>query len=201
MRYDNSSLEPSAQVSLKTVNLKICKFSFSVHFSKMSSRRQAKLITSYRIPGFSFFISFRFQCNTCFKYAISCFAKAYRNNFASNFWQVTVCGIHMSKSFTGYHILFLGLISFHKLQPPKHRQRQIVNYVMRIQRFHKLQYHRRFLVFFSIMYPLFNKIQRNFNETVCERTRFAKIYCRQRIFYTLLRAYCFPNNFNLNLVE
>ena len=160
---------------VKTVNLKICKFSFSVHFSKMSSRRQAKLITSYRIPGFSFFISFRFQCNTCFKYAISCFAKAYRNNFASNLWQVTVCGIHMSKSFTGYHILLLELISFQKSQPPKHRQRQIVNYVMRIQRFHKLQYHRRFLVLFSITYPLFNKIQRNFNETVCERTRFAKI--------------------------
>ena len=69
----------------KTVNLKIWKFSFSVHFSKMSSRRQAKLITIYRIPGFSFFISFRFQCNTCFQYAISCFAETYRNNFASNF--------------------------------------------------------------------------------------------------------------------
>ena len=160
---------------VKTVNLKIWKFSFSVHFSKMSSRRQAKLITIYRIPGFSFFISFRFQCNTCFQYAISCFAKAYRNNFASNFWQVAVCGIHMSKSFTGYHILLLELISFQKLQPPKHRQRQNVNYVMRIQRLHKLQYHRRFLVLFSMLYPLFNKIQRNFNETVCERTRFAKI--------------------------
>ena len=84
-------------------------FSFSVHFSKMSSRRQAKLITIHRIPGFSFFISFRFQCNTCFQYAISCFAKAYRNNFASNFWQVAVCGIHMSKSFTGYHILLMEL--------------------------------------------------------------------------------------------
>ena len=70
---------------VKTVNLKNLKFSFSVHFSKMSSRRLAKLITIYRIPGFSFFISFRFQYNTCFQYAISCFAKAYRNNFASNF--------------------------------------------------------------------------------------------------------------------
>ena len=160
---------------VKTVNLKIWKFSFSVHFSKMSSRRQAKLITIYRIPGFSFFISFRFQCNTCFPYAISCFAKAYRNNFAFNFWQVAVCGIHMSKSFIGYHILLLELISFQKLQPPKHRQRQIVNYVMRIQKLHKLQYHRRFLVLFSMLNPLFNKIQRNFNETVSERTRFAKI--------------------------
>ena len=160
---------------VKTVNLKIWKFSFSAHFSKLSIRRQAKLITIYRIPGFSFFISFRFQCNTCFQYAISCFAKAYRNNFASNFWQVGVCGIHMLKSFTGYHILLLELISFQKLQPPKHRQRQIVNYVMRMQRLHKLQYHRRFWVLFSMLYPLFNKIQRNFNETVCERTRFAKI--------------------------
>ena len=155
--------------------MKIWKFSFSVHFSKMSSRRQAKLITIYRIPGFSFFISFRFQCNTCFQYAISCFAKACRNQFASNFWQVTVCGIHMSKSFTGYHILLLELISFQKLQPQKHRQRQIVNYVMHIQRLNKLQYHRRFLVLFSMLYALYNKIKRNFNETVCECTRFAKI--------------------------
>ena len=157
------------------MNLKIWRFSLSVHFSKMSSGRQAKLITIYRIPGFSFFISFRFECNTCFQYAISCFAKTYRNKFAAIFWQVAVCGIHMSKSFTGYHILLLELISFQKIQPPKHRQRQNVNYVMRIQRLHKLHYHRRCLVLFSMLYPLFNKIQRNFNETVCERTRFAKI--------------------------
>ena len=39
---------------VKTVNLKIGKFSFPVYFSKMSSRRQAKVITIYRIPGFSF---------------------------------------------------------------------------------------------------------------------------------------------------
>ena len=138
---------------VKTVNLKIWKFSFSVHFSKISSRRQAKLITIYRIPGSPFFISFRFQCNTCFQYAISCFAKTYRNNFASNFCQVAVYGIHMSKSFTGYHILLLELISFQKLQPPKHRQRQNVKHVMRIQRLHKLQYHRRFFVMFSMLYP------------------------------------------------
>ena len=144
---------------VKTVNLKFWKFSFSVHFSKMFSRRQAELITIYRIPGFSSFISFPFQCSTCFQYAISCFAKAYRNNFASNFWQVAVCGIHMSKTFTGYHILLLELISFRKLQPPKHRQRHIVNYVMRIQGLHKLQYHRRILVLFSMLYPLFNLIQ------------------------------------------
>ena len=141
----------------------------------MSSRRQAKLITIYRISGFSFFISFRFQCNTCIQYAISCFPKTYRNNFASNFLQVAVCGIYMSKSFTGYHILFLELMSFQKLQSPKHRQRQNVNYVMRILRLRKLQYHRRFLVLFSMLYPLFNKIQRHFNKMVCERTRFAKI--------------------------
>ena len=81
----------------------------------------------------------------------------------------------MSKRFIGYHILLLELISFQKLQPPKHRQQQNVNYVMRIQRLHKFQYHRRFLLLFSMLYPLFNKIQRNFNETVCERTLFAKI--------------------------
>ena len=37
---------------------------------------------------------------------------AYRNNFASKFSQVAVWGIHLSKSFTGYHILLLELISF-----------------------------------------------------------------------------------------
>ena len=160
---------------VKTVNLKILKFSFSVHFSKMSNRRQAKLITICRILGFSFFISFQFQWYTCFQYAISWFAKTYRNNSSSNFWQVALCGIHMSKRFIGYHILLLELISFQKLQPPEQRQRQNVNYVMRKQRLHKLQYHCRFLVLFSALYPLFNKIQRNFNKTVCERTRFAKI--------------------------
>ena len=139
-------------------------------------------MTTYRIPGFSFFISFRFQCNTCFQFAISCFAKTYRNNFAPNFLQVAVCGIHMSKSFTRYHIMLLELISFQKLQPPKHRQRQNVNYVMRIQRLHKLQYHRTFLVLFCMLYPLFNKIQRNFNGTVCERTRFAKIWTTHLLF-------------------
>ena len=141
----------------------------------MSSRRQAKLITINSIPGLSFYISFRFQYNICFQYAILSFAKVYRNNFASNFWQVAVCGIHMSKSFTWYRILLLELISFQTLQPPKRRQRQIVNYVMRIQRLQKLQYHRRFLVLSSMLYPLFNKIQRNFNEMVCECTHFAKI--------------------------
>ena len=102
----------------------------------------------------------------------------------------------MSKSFTGYHILRLELISFQKLKPPKHRQRQNVNYVMRIQRLHKLQYHRILLVLFSMLYPLFNKIQRNLNETV-----YVSLKYRQRIFYSLLRAYCFPNNFDLNLVK
>ena len=167
---------------VKTVNLKIWKFSFSVHFSKMSKRLQAKLITIYRIPGFSFFTSFRFQCNTYFQYAISWFAKTYSNNFASNILQVAVCGIHMSKSFAGYHILLLELISFQKLQPPKHRQRQNVNYVMHIQRLHKLQYHRRCLVLFSMLYPLFNIIRRNFYETVWERTHFAKIQTTHLLF-------------------
>ena len=148
----------------------------------MFSWRQAKLINIYRIPGFSFFISFRFQCNTCFQYAISCFGKAYRKDFAFNFWQVLVCGIHMSKSLTEYHILLLELISFQKLQLPKHRQRQIVNYVMRIQGLNKLQYHRRFFVLFSMLYTLFNKIQRNFNETVCERTHFAQIQTTHLLF-------------------
>ena len=107
--------------------------------------------------------------------SIPCFAKAYRYIFASKIRQVTVSGIHMSKSFTGYHILLLELISLKKTQPPKLGQRQTVNDVMCTQSYHKLRNHRRFLVWFSMLYLLFNRIQRNFNVTVRERTRFAEI--------------------------
>ena len=160
---------------VKTVKLKIWKFSFSVHFSKMSSKRQAKLITIYRIPGFQFSSPSGFNAIHAFNMRFHVSQKHIAIILLPFFLQIAVCGIHMSKSFTGYHILLLELISFQKLQPPKHRQRQIVNYFMRIQRLHKLQYHRRFSVLYSMLYPLFKKIQRNFNETVCERTRFAKI--------------------------
>ena len=147
-----------------------------MHFSKLSSRHRTKLITIYENLGFTFFSSFRFRCETCFQYAISCFAKMCCNIFASNFWRVTVSGIHLPKSFTWYHILLLELISFKKIQPPKPGQRQTVNDVMRTQRLHKLRYHRRFLVLFSILYPGFNKIQTNVNVTVRERTLYAKIW-------------------------
>ena len=139
----------------------------------MYSRRQAKLITFERILGFSFFISFRFQCNTCCQYAISCFAKTYRNNLASNFFTSCSLWYPFVKKLRRVPYLAFETNFFPKITTAK--TRQIVNYVMHIQRLHKLQYHRRFLVLFSMLYPLFNKIQRNFNETVCERTRFAKI--------------------------
>ena len=128
---------------------------FCTFFKKclVDVRQNLSLFIEFR--GFHFSPPSRFQRNTCFQYAISCFEKAYRNNIASNFWQVAVCGIHMSKSFTGYHILLLELTSFQKLQPPNHRQRQTVNNAIRIQRFHNLQHHRRFLVLFSMLYPLF----------------------------------------------
>ena len=45
-------------------------------------------------------------------------------NFASNFLQVIVCGIHVSKSFIDYNILLLELISFQKLHPVKPGIRQ-----------------------------------------------------------------------------
>ena len=97
-------------------------------------------------------------------------------------------------------IYLLELISLQKLQPPTHRQRQNVNYVMCIQRLHKLQlYHLRFLVLFSMLYPYSTKSK----ETSMKRYASAHVSVkyRQRIFYSPLRAYCFPNNFNLNLVE
>ena len=66
--------------------------------------------------------------------------------------------------------LLVGLISFQKLQPPNtdnggtsitscaHRDFTSCNIIV------------DFLALFSMLYPLSNKIQRNFNETVCEST-------------------------------
>ena len=173
--------------------MKIWKFSFSVHFSKMSSRHQAMLITIYRIPGFSFFISFRFQCNTCFQYAISCFAKAYRNQFASNFWQVAVCGIHMSKSFTGYHILLLELISFLNLQPPNtdNGRSSITSCAYRDFISCNIIVDFWYCLACCILYSTKS------NETSMKGSASAHVSLkyRRRICYSLLRAYCFPNNF------
>ena len=119
---------------LKRKNRIYCKFDNSEIFIFCTFLR--KCLVDVR-QSWSLFIEFRgFHFSppsgfnaiyTCFQYTISCFAKAYCNNFASNFWQVAVCGVQLSKSFTGYHILLLELISFQKLQSPKHRQRQIVN--------------------------------------------------------------------------
>ena len=148
----------------------------------MSSRRQAKLITIYWIPGFSFSspsgLNAIHAFNMRFHGSQKRIAIILLPIFDKLQFLVSIC----QKGFIGYHILLLELISFLKLQPQKHRQRQNINYVMRIQRLYKLQYHRRFLILFSILYPLFNKIQRNFNETVCERTRFAKIYTTHLLF-------------------
>ena len=168
----------------------------------MSSRRQAKLITIYRIPGFSFFISFRFQCNTFFtyfQYAISCFAKAYRNNFASIFWQVAVCDIHMLKSFTGYNILFLELISFQKItttKTPTTTDRQL-------RHAHTETWSCNIIVDFwyclacCILYSTKSKE----NSIKRSSSSHVSLKYRQNIFYLLFRAYRFSNNFNLNLVE
>ena len=181
------------------MNLKIWKFSFSVHFSKMSSRRQAKLITIYRIPGFSLFISFWIQCNTCFQYAISWFAKTYRNNFASNFLQVAVCGIHMSKRFIGYHILLLELISFQKYnrQNTDNGRTSITSCAYRDFISCNIIADFWYCLVCCILYSTKSK------ETSMKRYASAHVSLkyRQCIFYSLLRAYCFPNNFNLNLVE
>ena len=50
-------------------------FSFSVNFSKFSSRPKARLHTIHEMLGFSCFVPFLFQCNTCLQYASSCLAK------------------------------------------------------------------------------------------------------------------------------
>ena len=184
---------------VKTVNLKIWIFLFLYIFQKclVDVRQSWSLFIEFR--GFHFSSPSGFNAIHAFNMRFHVSPKAYRNDFASNFWQVAVCGIHMSKSFTGYHILLLELISLQKLQPPKHRQRQIVNYVLRIQTLHKLQYHRRFWYSLTccILYSTKSK------ETQMKRSAIAHVSLkyRQAIFYSLLRAYWFPNNFNLNLVE
>ena len=72
--------------------------------------------------------------------------------------------------------LALVLISLPKMQTPKLWLRQTVNDFMWIHILHLLRYHRRVLLLIGIPYPLFSKIIRNFNETVCERSRFTKIW-------------------------
>ena len=137
-------------------------FLFSVHFSKISSRRQAKLITIYRIPGFSFFIFFRFQYNTCFQYAISCFAKAYCNNFASNFFfQVAVCGIHTSCEYRDF-ISCNIIVDF----------------------------------WYCLVCCIFYSSKSKETSMKGYASTHILLKFRQRIFCSLLRAYCFPNNFN-----
>ena len=89
-----------------------------------------------------------------------CVRKALRNILAFNFLKVTVFSIHGSKSFTVCNILRLAMISFEKIQPPKHTLCQTVNGIIRIQRLHQLRYH-RFWLLFSILYRLFNKIKRD----------------------------------------
>ena len=100
--------------------------------------------------------------------------------------------------FTWYHNLLLELISFQKLHPPKHRQRQIVNYAMRIQRLHSCKIIVEFWYCLAccILYSTKSK------ETSMKRSASSHVSLKytQRTFYSLLRAYCFPNNFDLNLV-
>ena len=122
-----------------------------MQLSKLSSRLQAKLITIHKNVGFSCVNSNPFQCDACIQYEISCFERALRNIFASNFWQVTVFQIQGSKCYKGYRILLLEPISFEKIQPPKPGLRQNVDDVISIQRIHHLRYNSRFLLLLSIL--------------------------------------------------
>ena len=98
------------------VNFKIWKFSFSVHFSKMSSRRLANLITIYRIPGFLFSSPSSFNAIHSFNMRFHVSQKRIAIILLPIFVKLQFV---VSIKFTGYHILLLELISFQKLQPPK----------------------------------------------------------------------------------
>ena len=89
--------------------------------------------------------------------------------------------------------------NFPKLQPPKHRQQQTVNSSCAYRDFISCNIIVDFwyCLAYCILYSTESK--ETSIKTVCER-RISLKY-RQRIFYSLLRAYCFPNNFDLNLVE
>ena len=86
--------------------------------------------------------------------------------------------------------LAFGTNFFPKITTAKRRQRQIFNYVMRIQRLHKLKYHCRFWYCLACCILYSTKS----TETSMKQSASAHISLkyRQRIFYSLLRAYCFP---------
>ena len=150
----------------------------------MYNRSQAKLITIYENCGV-------FICHltpVSMRYMLSICDFMFRKIFYPNFFQVTVCRVHVLKGFTRYLILLLELISLKKIQPQNPGQRQRVNDVIRIQRLHQLRYLRR--ICFCILYSI------KYKDISMKRPASAHVLlkCRRYIFYSLLRAYCFSNN-------
>ena len=161
--------------NVKTVNLKFGNINFLYIFQKclVDVRQSWSLFIEFR--GFHFSSPSGFNAIHAFNMR---FYVAQKRIAIILLPILTICSLwypYVKKLHRVQYLAFGTNFFFQKLQPPKHRQQQIVNYVMRIQRLHALQYHRRFLVLFSMLYSLFNKNQRNFNKTVCERTLFAKI--------------------------
>ena len=95
--------------------------------------------------------------------------------------------------------LAFGTNFFPKITTAKTPTTQIVDYAMRIQNFISCNIIVDFwyCVALCILYSTKSK------ETSMKRSASAqvKLKYRQRTFYSLLRAYCFLNNSNLNLVE
>ena len=120
---------------------------------------------SLRVSGFSFFIGFnaRHAFNMRFHVSQKRIAIFLLPIFDKLQFLVSICQKASQGTCT---ISCFWTNFFTKIQSSKPGQRQTVKDVMRTQRLREVGYHRRYLVLFSILYPLFNKIQRNFNVTV-----------------------------------
>ena len=148
-------------------NAKNHKFSkLVIYLSKYSSRSRAMLNTILENLGIFMFdplpVSMQNMpsiCHLLFRKSItqySCFI-----NFFSKLQYV----VSRSKKSSQGTISWFETNFFRKkkIQPPKPWLRLTVNDVIHKQRLHQLWNHCRFLLLFSILYHLFNTIQRNFN--------------------------------------
>ena len=141
----------------------------------------------------------RFQYNTCFQYAISCFKMRIAIILLPIFdklqFVVSICQKASQGTISCFWNLFLSK-NYNRHNTDNGRSsitscayRDFISCNIIVEFWYCLAC--------RILYSTKSK------ETSMKRSASAYVLLkyRQRIFYSLLRAYCLPNNFNLNLVE
>ena len=131
-----------------------------MHFSKISGRPQAKLNTTHENLRIFMFnplpLSMQYKSSICdfvFRTSITQYSCFYFIIFLS--YRVLYPGRNFFHSIS--YLAFETNSFRKKIQPPKPELRQTVNDLIRIQKIHRLWYHRSILLLFSILFHLFNK--------------------------------------------